>query len=212
MKRYLLALLAFVGPLTPAIASPGTASLPSYTAVVRISSVPASPARILAFQNTSTNQDILVDRIEIANSSTMTVTSGVMAFWVYTSTSLTHSALTSVQTFGYNAALVAQPAAITMSTAPINVQFEGDTGILTAAQQNALSGTASPVIRPMAVNASNTATASLSDAWAAEQLDWTHPIILPMKTQRALVFEKRQLADSDWSAGAVTIRIHYTVR
>ncbi len=211
MNRYLFALFALVGLLSPAVASPSTASLPSYTAVVRLTPG-ASPAKVLAFQNTSASQDILVDHIEITNSSTMTVTGGLEQFWVYGSTSLTHSALTSVATYGYNGVLVAQPAAVVMSTAPLNVQYEGDTGILTAAQQGALSGVATPIIRPLAVNNDETATTSLSDGWTAEALDWARPIILPRNTQRALVFEKRQLGSSDFTAGSVTIRIHYTVQ
>lgn len=213
MKRYLLALLALVGPLVPAVAGPGsTLALKSYVAVVRISSVPASPARVFALQNTSTDQDVLVNRVEVANSSTMTVTGGLMQFWVYGSTAMAHSALTTVQTYGYSGALVTAPTAVSASTAPINVQFDGDSGILTAAQQNGLSGTALPLIRPLIVNDNLAATGQTSDSWSTENPDFGSPIILPKNSQRGLVIEKRQFGASDFSAGAVTIRVHYTLR
>lgn len=211
MKKILLALAALLGP-SMLTAGTGAPYLPGYVAVVRISSVPASPARILAFQNTSATQDVLVNRIDATSCSTMTVTSGLMQFWVYSSTQMTHSVATTVQTYGYRGALATAPAGVTASTAPTNVLFEGDSSTLTVAQQGALSGTSLPIIRPLAVNLDETATTSISDSWQHESPDFGDALLLPHGGNRGLVIEKRQLAATDWSAGCVTFTIHYTLR
>lgn len=212
MKKILLALAALLGPLTPAIAGTGGPYLPGYVTVVRVSSVPASPAKILAFQNTSATLDVLVNRIDATSCSTQTVTSGLMQFWVYSSTVVTHSVATTAQTYGYRAALATAPLGVTTSTAPLNVQYEGDSAVLTAAQQNALTGTSLPLVRPLAVNLDETATTSISDSWQHESPDFGDALLLPHAGNRALVIEKRQLAATDWSAGCVTFTIHYTLR
>lgn len=215
MNRLLLALAGILLPVMPALAEPAVAP-PAYVMVVRISSIPVSPARILAFQNVSTGQDVIVRRIDISNASTMTVTGGLMQFWVYASTSLVHSTTSTVQNYKLDTALAVAPAAITASTAPTIVLFENDTSTLTASSQAALSGTAVPLIRPLFVNTDETATTSLTDGWGEDIQSSlaSMPLVLPHNSSRALVIEKRQLGSSDFSvtAGAVNIRVFYTLR
>lgn len=212
MNRLLLALAGILLPAMPALAEPATQP-PAYVAVVRVTPG-ASPTKILAFQNISAGEDIIVRRIDITNASTMTVTGGLEAFWIYAATVVTHSDLTTVQNYRLDTALAAAPAAISASTAPINVQYEGDSGVLTAAQQNALSGIAVPVIRPLAVNGDESATTSLSDGWGEDIQSGlvSMPLILAKGSKRALVIEKRQLGSSDFTAGSYNIRIFYSRR
>lgn len=218
MKKILLALAALLAPLTPAAASnwPVSPVLPNYVteAQITLGASNASPSKVFAFQNTASGQDVIIDRIEIINASTgVVVTSGLMQFWVYPSTSMTHSdTATSIVTHGYAGANVTVPAAIVASTAPINVQYERDSGILTTAQQNALSGTSRPIIRPLVINDDETATLNLFDVWAAESPDYDLPIVLPKGSNRGLVFEKRQVGATDFTAGTFIVRILYTVR
>lgn len=213
MKTTLLLLAGLLILGAPAMAGTGAPSLPSYAAKVRISSVPASPAYIEAFQNTSTDQDVIINRIDVANCSTQTVTSGMVQFWVFTSTRVTHSDTTSMKTYSYRVPLLTTaPAAVVGSTAPINVQLDGDSAVLTVAQRNALSGTSLPVVRPLAANLDETATTNTYDTWAHESPDYGDALVLARNTQRTLVIEKRQLGATDWTAGCVDITIHYTLR
>jgi hypothetical protein len=183
---------------------------PTYINTVRITPG-ASPARVLAFQNTSSTIDVVVRKIEVVSASTQTVTSGLEQFWVYASTQLTHSA--SAGRFdSYSAGFTTQPSYVTVSTAPLLVLFENDTSTLTAGQQAGLSGTALPLIKPLTVNLDEGAAANFYDSWVSEDPSNNSPLILPAGANRALVFEKRQKDGTDYSAGLVQIRIYYTVR
>ena len=219
MKKLLLAQIGLLlGMAVSARASnwPVSPVLPNYVteAQITLGASNASPSKVFAFQNTASGQDVIIDRIEVINASTgVAVTSGLMQFWVYPSTSMTHSdTATSIVTHGYGAALAAVPAAVVASTAPLNVQYERDSGILTTAQQNNLTGTSLPIIRPLVINDDETATLNLFDVWAAEAPDYDLPIVLPKGSNRGLVFEKRQVGATDYTAGTFIIRILYTVR
>jgi hypothetical protein len=186
------------------------AGAPEYVATVRLTPG-ASPSAMLAFQNTSSDLDVVVQKIEITNASTMSVTSGLMQFWVYGSTSMTHSqTLTAASAYTYNAALGAKPSYISLSSAPVLVIYEGDSSSRTAAQMNSLSGVVGPILRPLIVNADESAAANLYDSWSNENPD--KPLILPHASNRGLVFVKRQLGSSDYTDGQVIFRIVYTVR
>lgn len=208
-------LVAIVGLLL-ASALPVHAGPPTFrTNVVRVTPG-ASPSYLLAFQNTSADIDVEIHRVVISHSSTMTVTSGAMQFWVYTSTSLTHSAAAG-KYYSYESTLASQPSYITVSTAPLSVQLEGDSAALTAAQRNAVSG-ALPIIRPIHVNLDEGATGLLDDkddTSAGSEASWTPsglPIKLPRGANRALVIEKRQLGASDFTDGQAYIRIVWTAK
>lgn len=208
-------LIALAGLLL-ASALPVQAAPPAYrTSIVRVTPG-ASPSYVLAFQNTSADIDIEVHRIVVSAASTQTVTSGAMQFWTYVSTSLTHSAAAG-KYFSYDVANGSQPSYLTVSTAPLNVQLEGDSAVLTAAQRNAISG-ALPVIRPIHINPDEGATGLLDDAsdLSTDSADsWTasgRPIRLPHGANRAIVVEKRQLASSDFTDGQVYIKIVWVAK
>lgn len=212
MNRLLLALAGILLPIVPALAEPAVAP-PAYVAVARITPG-ASPSRVFAFQNIDAGQDVIVRRIDITNSSTFTITGGLSQYWVYASTQLTHSLLTTVQNYKLDTALATAPAAIAASTAPTIVLFEGDSSTLTASQQGALSGVSLPIIRPLAVNDDDAATSSLTDGWGEDIQSGlaSMPLVLPHNSKRALVIEKRQLGTTDFTAGSVTIRVFYSLR
>jgi hypothetical protein len=169
----------------------------------------AAPAKVLAFQNTSSTSDIVVRKIEIVNASTAAVTSGLMQFWVYGSTSVDHSETTTQDAYSYFAALDSQPSGLSISTKPASATYEGDSDILTAAAANNLSGSR-PLLAPLIVNLDESAAANFSASWSQEQ-DGLF-LILPAGANRALVFEKRQLGSADYTDGQVIIRIFYTLR
>lgn len=211
MKKTVFALVALLGLSLGAHAAP-----PAYrTTVVRVTPG-ASPAYVLAFQNTSSDIDVEVHRVVVSAASTMTVTSGAMQFWVYVSTSLTHSAAAG-KYFSHESALASQPSYISASTAPLSVQLEGDSGILTAAQRHSVAG-ALPVIRPIHVNPDEGATGLFDDAsdLSTDSADsWTasgRPIKLPRGSNRAIVIEKRQLASSDFTDGQVYLKIVWVAK
>lgn len=209
MRHWLLTVaLAIIGSVAQAAPVPTT-----YVHSVRITPG-AQPIHVLAFQNTSANIDVLVHKIEVIGASTQAVTGGLMQFWVYASTSLTHSVAAGV-TASYGSANASQPSYLSVSTAPVSVLLEGDTGILTTAQRNALSGTALPLIPPLRASSEETATSGLYDSWSAENQDAQNPsgpLVLPKNANRALVMEKRMSAASDFAVGLLQIRVFYTIR
>lgn len=212
MKKSILALLTLFAGLMGVAPRAYAGVPPTYVDQVRLT-VPASPANVLAFQNTSAGLDVVVRRIEIVTSSTQSVTGGLMQFLVYASTQVTHSA-SAGKFYAYGSANASRPSHISVSTAPLSVQFEGDSAALTAAQLGAMSG-ALPLIRPLVVNNDEGAAANFGDAWAEESPNSPNPaggLLLPAGANRALIFEKRQLGSSDFSAGQVIIRIFYTIR
>lgn len=203
MKNLLLlaALICFGGSAQAAPPRP-------YVAVFRVTPG-AAPTKILAFQNTSTGQSVIVDRIEIANASTMTVTGGQAQYWVWGSTQVEHS-VAAGKHYAYASALASAPTAITASTAPINVLFEGDSAALVGG--NIV--TALPLIRPLVVDSDDAATVNRADAWDSSEgrQAVAEPLVLPADSSRALVIEKRMGAASDFTAGSVIIRIFYWLR
>lgn len=212
MKKTLFVLLALLGLAARAHAAPAT-----YESVVRVTlPVVATSSAIYAFQNTSTGVDVIIRKIEISNASTMTVTGGTMQFWVYASTSLTHSAAVT-SNYSYTSALASQPSYVSVSTAPRNIQAEGDSSILSTG--GALSGVP-PIIRPLYVNNDEAATTLLYDAWSereesvglGDRLEGPQPLILPSNSQRAIVIQQKRLGTADFAAGSVLVRVTYTTR
>lgn len=213
MKTKLLLLLALLGLAARAHAGPPQ----TYESVVRVTlPVVATSSAIYAFQNTSTDNDVLIRKIEISNASTMTVTGGTMQFWVYSSTSLTHSAAVT-SNYSYIAALASQPSFVSVSTAPRNIQAEGDASILSVG--GALSGVP-PIIRPLYINNDEAATSLLYDSWSERDesvglganKDGAQPLVLPANSQRAIVIQQKRLGTADFAAGSVLVRIFYTIR
>lgn len=205
MKTLLVAAVLAVLGVSPVHAGPPE----TYVSVTRVTAGGAL-AKLLAFQNTSSASDVVVRKIEVSNASTVTVTGGIMQFWVYGSTSLTHSVTTTADAWTYSDVLGSAPSFISVSTAPSAIQIEGDSGILTTAASNNLSGQM-PLIRPLVVNNDEAATANLFDSWTSDAVD-ARPIVLPAGANRALVFEQRQVGGTDYSAGSLFFRITYTLK
>lgn len=211
MKKTLFVLLALLG-----LAAPHAHAALTYEAVVRVTlPVVNVSSAIFAFQNTATsgNQDIIVRRIDIASASTMTVAGGLGGYWVYTSTSLTHSTAVSTWTYSLNSALASKPSYVTFSTAPYNILAEGDVNLL-GADSNVVG--VPPILRPLFVNNDETATSQQYDSWTeAETLGTGNndptPIVLPAGSQRAIVIRYKPAAAAI-GAGSLFIRIIYSIR
>ncbi|MES2156151.1 MAG: hypothetical protein V4510_13535, partial [bacterium] len=151
-------------------------------------------------------------KIEVVNATTMTVTGGTMQFWVYASTSLTHSAAITGGAYGYAAALTTQPSYISISSAPTSILHEGDTVI--QSQTSLLLGTTPPLLRPFYLNDDEAATTLLYDSWSDESQGTATagPLVLNHGANRALTIEQRRLGTTDFTAGSVLVRIFYTIR
>ena len=191
MKNMIRRLLtaALLGSPVLALAAPA-----DYTHTVTFTPGSAG-AEVLGFQNVSDDQDVEIKRIEVSHASTMTVTGGLMQYWVFASTAMTHSDAAGY-THSYRAALASLPAAVNVSTAPTSVTFEEDC----------------PLFRPFVVNNDETATAQFSDVWAYDAEGANGPILLPKGSDRGIVFEQRRLGTADITAGTILVRILYTVR
>ena len=219
MKRQLRNLAAVCLPLFAAIsprlafaaAAPSYAPL-TYVSEVLISSAPGAGKALYALQNTGTG-DVLIRKIEIADASTTTIASGQMAFWVYASTSFAVASSTSVSvstltwTYGYKAPLLAQASDITVSTAPLNWQVEGDTGQLCGNGQSCQP----PLLRPLYVSGSNTATTFLFDSWSDEDAGIISPLVLNAGANRAIIIVQEGSTYSG-GGGALLIRVLYNRR
>ena len=203
MKTLIVALALFAGLLAEA-----APTIKVYEAGVRITPG-ASPSYLLAFQNTSSSQEVEIHKIDVHNASTQTVTGGTMQFWLYLSTSLTHSAAVS-NVYGFDVANASLASNISMSTAPVNVLIEGNSAILTALQRNDL-GVGVPPFSILHVNNDEAAAANYTDeAWDSNGLG--RPLRLAAGSNRAIVLEKRQLGSSDFTAGQILLRIIYSIK
>lgn len=194
MKKTLLGLVAILGLALPASAIVS----PTYVSVVKFTPGGAD-AKVLAFQNASAKVDVRVLRVEVSAASTGTYTGGLMQFWVYGSTVITHSDTTTASSYTYASANGASPASIYTSTAPLNVQYESK-----AASQL-------PLFRPLIVNNDETAAANFKDEYIAEGGD-SEVLLLPKGSSRGLVFEQRRLGTADITDGTVMVRIVYTAK
>jgi|CXWL01.1.fsa_nt_gi hypothetical protein len=183
-------------------------SAPTYVSVVRVTATGSALAgtKLYAFQNTSATADVVIRKIEIANASTMTITGGTMQFWVYGSTQFSHSALITTG-FSYSTAAASQPSFVKVSSAPLSVQYEGDAAVQVG---GGLLGTP-PIIRPLYINNDEAAVALLYDSWSEESLGHSAPLLLPKATNRGIVIDQKRLGTTDFSDGAVYIRIFYTI-
>lgn len=199
MKKITLAFAALLGLLALAPAA-RAANLPLTYVHSATWTLTGAGTNSFAFQNTSADLDVKILRIEIANYSTGSVTSGVVNFWVLTSTQVTHGGTSQVSFASLDSANVTAPTYISASTGPVSVQIEGK-------QNRQL-----PLMRPLTLNDDETATVAFSDA-----IDFNAPadgreLILPHGASRAIVIQQRQFGATDWTAGMVIIRIVYSVR
>lgn len=159
----------------------------------------------IAFQNTSTTNDVRILKITVCNVTTTAITGGLVQYWALMSTAATPGGTSQVSFGDFGAANTTNatfPAGIVASTGPVNVTFEGKAG-----------GTSQlPIIRPLVINTDETATISLYDEYYGVYTDDQRDLLLPKNTQRALILRQMQLGPTDFTAGTVLVRIHYTVR
>lgn len=203
MKKTLAALALIVGlSLVSARAQAAPAAPPTYVAVATFTAT--SNAKVFAFQNTSSSLDVYIKRIEIANvHDESAITGGQVFFNVYASTQVTHGGTGRVRSFSMAGANVAQPAYITVSTGPVNVQLENLSGNSTH-----------PLFRPLSINTDETATApNLVDAYESREGSGdVSPIKLPAGANRAIVVEQRQMGGTAMDTGKIRISVEYWAR
>lgn len=205
MKKTVLALVALLGL---SFAAPVAARADAYYVAVATWTAGGNGTKSVAFQNISA-QDVEVLRIEVSNAQDGgAITGGLQAYWVYASTAMTHGGTS--QTLGHSlrAANTALPSSIvSFSTGPTLVAYEN----------NSAAKAAMPLIRPLFVNNDETATAQLSDAWSSD----LEPqplgsaklgILLPASSNRGIILEQRNMANTSVTAGVVQARIVYRVK
>lgn len=153
-----------------------------------------------AFQNTSATRDVLVRNITILPTSSATVISGPITYWVLLSTQMGHGGLTQVSFNAMSAPNITSPSFISASTGPTSILFEGN-----QASQLPISiigvnpdETASPIV---AVHGSG------FDAQNEDQ-----ELVLPKGRNRGFVLQQKQYGATDWTAGVVFIRVVYSIR
>lgn len=210
LKKTLFGFAALLISAAPALAVSSQPLLKTYVSTVRVTlPVVATSSAIYAFQNTDAAVDVVIRKIEISNASTMTVTGGTMQFWVYGSTQMTHSAAVT-SNYGYGAALTTQPSFVSVSSAPYNIQVEGDAAVITG---GSLSGTPA-LIRPLYVNNDEAAVTLLTDSWSDEDPNGENAGLITLNhgANRGIAIVQKRLGTTDISAGSVLVRVFYNVR
>lgn len=206
MKKLLLALAALLAPLMPAMATSIWPVSPSFVAIATVTP-PASGSYAAAFQNISAGVDVYIQRIDIISVDTGAATGGIMQWQIFASTALTAGPTLNVSQQSYQAALTngaqdnsASPTnVVAMSTSPTNVVIEANL----------------PIVAPMLVNDSPTATTNLFAEYQESPggaSNATTAILLPKGKNRALVFRKDKLGGTDVTDGLIMIRVEYTTR
>ncbi len=157
-------------------------------------------SQVLAFQNTSSSQRVEVVRIDLSNAQDgAAITGGLMQFWIYASTAMTHGGTTQTKNQALVSANASAPSAISISTGPVRVTYENS---------SATSG-ALPILRPLIVNDDEAATTNFADSWTALE---NAPINLPAGANRGLIFEQRNLNATLVAAGVLQARIVYLLK
>lgn len=205
MKKTVLALVALLGL---SLAAPVVARADYYGVAIATWTAGGNGTKSVAFQNISTTQDVEVLRIEVSNAQDgSAITGGLQAYWVYASTVMTHGGTSQRLHYGLRDANASLPSALSFSTGPVNVVYEN----------NSASKGAMPLIRPLFVNNDETATTALTDSWSSD----TEPqstgstklgILLPANTNRGIVLEQRNMANTSVTAGVVQARIVYRLK
>lgn len=196
--KLLLALMALALP-TMAKAE----RIPTYVSIATWT-VGGTGTKAFAFQNTSASRDVAVLRINISPISNGTVTSGPMNFWVIPSTVITHGGTSQVGSSSFIIPNWTQPSFISASTGPVNVQYEGKS-----------TGLSQLPLAVIGVNPDETSTPVLNDLYNGLQIDGAdeeYGILLQKGQNRGIVLEQKQFGATDWTAGAVLIKIEYSIR
>ena len=193
MKTFWLALLLFA----PFLAAPAQASPPPQTYIsVATFTAGGDAANVWAFQNTSTTLDVRVLKIEVSNASTEAVSGGLMQFWLYGSTVVTHGGTSQVGGYGQTTANATLPTYVSVSTGPVSVTYEKSL----------------PLARPLISNDDETATTNLSDSLSSVAPADGQELLLPHNTSRALILTQKQHNGASITAGVVMVRVLYTIR
>lgn len=198
-------LIALVGLL---LASSVPARADYFGVAVATWTAGGSATKALAFQNTSTDRDIEILKIELSNAQNgSAVTGGLMQFWVYASTAMSHGGTSQRLNYSLGSANASLPSSISFSTGPVGVAYEN----------NSITKGAMPLIRPLFVNNDETATTNLYDAWIAEgdvsrSGQQSGAILLPQNTQRGIVIEQQNMNATSVAAGVVQARILFRIK
>lgn len=201
MRNAIVALALLLGlAVAPAKAATYNVAVATWTAG-------GSATKALAFQNTASNQDVEIIKIELSNAQNgAAITGGLIQFWVYGSTVITHGGTSQTLGYGLRAANTTLPSSISFSTGPVNVVYEN----------NSAAKGAMPLLRPLILNNDEAAAANFADSWSAPMADrgplFTESILLPGGANRGIVIEQQNLAATSVTAGVVMARIHYIVK
>ncbi len=192
--KLLLALMALALP-TMAKAE----RIPTYVAIATWTAG-GSTTKAFAFQNTSSTRDVVIIKIALVPTTSGTVTSGPMNFYVYASTNMTHGGLSQVSAGSYNTPNWTAPSFVSVSTGPTNVVYENkDTYQLP--------------LTIIGANPDETGTPLMNvidngvDLPAEDQ-----GIVLPKGQNRGIVIEQKQFGASDYTAGTMAAKIIYIIR
>lgn len=201
-----LAFLALAA-LMPARAHASYATPPqSFVAVATFtaSGAAGTGSNVIGFFNhasTITNtsmSNVYIQRIELANCSTQTVSGGTMAFWVYTASAIVDGSTLNVSSFSY--AGNAWPQQIIMSTSPTGVGFANNTATL-------------PILAPCILNNDETSAVNLANTVCFDaNTAALSPIRLTKGVNSGIVIQQNRFGTSDISGGCVLARVVFTTQ
>jgi hypothetical protein len=197
-KRIFFAVVAFLG-LSALLAPMEAEAVPNTYVSVSTFTPGGANSKPWAFQNTSADLDVEVLKFEVSSISTGIYTGGLMQFWLFASTQVTHGGTGQVASYNFASANGTAPSHVSVSTGPINVLYENK-------QNRQL-----PLLRPLIINNDETATSNFQDGYTDLLAD-SSPLLLPRNSSRALVLEQRQLGTADITDGTVMVRVLFTVK
>ncbi|MDE2019159.1 MAG: hypothetical protein KGJ13_02300 [Patescibacteria group bacterium] len=157
---------------------------------------PGNGANAVGFVNGSSSFDVRVLQVSVSVSSA-NASGGLMAFDVFTSTTISVGGTAQTATIPLRAPFFANPDSnISVSTGPLNVANEASY----------------PVFRPLLVNDGNSATSNFFDSVGPTAPANGGELKLPAGANRGLLIEQEPaIGTTSYTAGTLWVRILYTV-
>ncbi len=157
--------------------------------------------KAFAFQNTSADVDVSVERIDLMSVTSGTVTSGPMQFWIYTATQVTHGSSSNSSIYSRQTPNVSTPSYISYGINPTAVLFEGKHDAQLPRYVALVNADETATVLPQPLNPIMTMSPQYDNVQ-----------ILKAGTNTALIIEQRQYGATDYTAGLIFCRIVFTTR
>lgn len=204
MKKMLWGFAAALALLSGAPAQASPSYSPTFVVIATFTATGQGTIPF-GFKNASSAVDVKVQKVEVFNCSTHTVSGGVMLYNIIPSTTITAGTVVQVSTYSLDRNFT-YPLNVQASISPTTVVFE-------TKQSSQL-----PFFRPLYLNNDDAATTMLSDSWnAREGNDEPQALVFLRSENRGFVLKQEHFGvgegtSGDIVAGCVGVRVMFNAK